>query len=201
MTSDDGRRRGADGALGCGGYGLPSSTSGERISRPSAPGARHDPDDVAHVERTACSRAIAQHDQAERACDRHDRRASGARLLQAQLIHPQVAVLFFLPHLTAAGPAAQRAGPMIGHFGDRRTGHSQRLARRLDDAILAAEIARVVVGDQLLGQATLQLQPTLRQQFLQELGVVDDGWRAKAGYSFFNVCRRWESSRSPVPPD
>ena len=79
---------------------------------------------------------------------------------EAVVAHALGAVLFFLPHLRPARPAAERAALVALELGHFDADGLERLARRLEHAVVAAQVARVVEGDVgalLLGRVDLEL--------------------------------------------
>src|SRR5437764_5062129 len=91
-----------------------------------------------------------------------------ARALHAglrQLLHPDAA---------AAGAAAERVVAVARHLDDLAADRLEHRARRLVDAVVAAERAGVVVGD-AVAELLPRRERTAPEQLEQELGVVEDG--------------------------
>src|SRR5690606_23699748 len=81
---------------------------------------------------------------------------AGAGLLRCPVTvrrHRLQARLLFFPELRAAGAAAEAILAAAFHFQQRRPGLGQRVARRVEDAVVAAQVAGVVEGDLLEGVA------------------------------------------------
>ncbi len=79
---------------------------------------------------------------------------------------------FFFPELGAAGAAAERVFAVAGEFDDVVGEDVEEVARRVVDAVVAAEVAGVVVGDGVVGGGAGEL--ALSDELLEILGVVDD---------------------------
>ena len=88
-----------------------------------------------------------------------------------QLLHPDA---------PAAGAAAERVVPVAGHLDELAADAPQHLARRLVDAVEAAERARVVVRD-AVSEPLVRDDRARVEQLEQELGVVHDLVRRPRG--------------------
>ncbi len=97
---------------------------------------------------------VGQHRHAERARARDGLGARIEELERALDVHA-VGVLLLHPHLRAAGAAAEAAllGPVLGLDELHARDALQDLARRVVHAVVAAEVARVVVDDAPLRRA------------------------------------------------
>src|SRR5207253_10283636 len=123
-----------------------------------------------------CPDAFLEHDQAERAAARDLR---GAAVRREELLDPAVVHalpdLLLHPHTPSAGATAEPALAVVWrdldplHAGDR----VENRARLVVHAVVAAEVARVVIGDGL-GHAAPHSEPSLGDEALDELQRLDD---------------------------
>ena len=84
--------------------------------------------------------------------------------------------MFFHEHAAAAGTAAQATVFGTSRFEDGQTGHVlQRCTRCFILAVVASQVARVVIRDGLRGELrAIYLQTSGVYELLDELRVVDD---------------------------
>jgi hypothetical protein len=92
------------------------------------------------------------------------------RLVDPQLAGARgvLAFQFLHPDATAARAAAERVVAVSRHLDELGAERLEHLARRVVDAVVAAERARVVVGD-AVAEALLHLQAPTLDQLEQEL--------------------------------
>ena len=115
-----------------------------------------------------------------------------------------LAEMLLHPHAGTAGTAAEAAVGVARHLGQRRTRGADQLARRFVDLVVAAEVARVVVGDGAAAAGTVgrsaAVHPIDRDELLvpnkpvEQLGVVQNGVGA-AGLRVF-AAQRVEAVRA-----
>ena len=79
------------------------------------------------------------------------------------------------PHAGPAGAAAHALGAVARHLDDLDAlDRADHLAGREVDVVVAAEVARVVVGDALLERGLADVEAAAGDQRLEQLAVVDD---------------------------
>ena len=117
--------------------------------------------------------AAREHDIAERAARRNLLRARRHGLLRAELVDA-LAQLFLHEHARATGTAAESLVAVVVHLRKRCTGRLDELTRRVEDLVVAAQEARVVVGHRLavLRGARHWDQQLLPHQTVEQLRVV-----------------------------
>ena len=115
------------------------------------------------------------HDIAEGAAGGDFFRAGLQSLLGAEVIDAG-AELFLHEHAGAAGATAEGFITVLVHLAQLHAGGLEQLARRIEDLIVAAEEARIVVGNGLavFRRARHRLEQALANQAVEQLGVVED---------------------------
>lgn len=86
------------------------------------------------------------------------------------------AELFFHEHAGTAGTTTKGLVAVFVHLAQLHTGGLEQLARGIEDLIVAAEEARIVIGNGLsiFGGARHRLEQALADQAVEQLGVVED---------------------------
>ena len=119
--------------------------------------------------------AAGHHDIAEGAASSDFLGAGLQSLLGAEVIDAG-AELFLHEHAGAAGATAEGLVAVLVHLAQLHAGGLEQLARRIEDLIVAAEEARIVVGNGLavLWRAWHRLEQAFADQPVEQLGVVED---------------------------
>ena len=102
-------------------------------------------------------------------------RAGLQSLLGAEIVDAG-AELFLHEHAGTAGATAEGLVTVLVHLAQFHAGGLEQLTRRIEDLIVAAEEARIVVGNGLaiLRCARHRLEQALADQSVKQLGVVED---------------------------
>jgi hypothetical protein len=144
---------------------------GRELQRPG-----HDLYEIVHGQGLLCvypSDAILKHLKAEGAGTADDFRVRPHRLFRPHEIH-LARTLFIHPGMAPACATAQSPFSMMLHLNQVHPWHpSQDLARRFVNAIMAPQIAGIVVRDGL-SDGPGQRELALSQQLCDELGMMDD---------------------------
>src|SRR5699024_7012296 len=118
--------------------------------------------------------AVVDHRLTERATNRNGVRAGSQRLVRAVQVDAGTEVLL-PPHAGTTSATAEAGAAVARHLGELSTGGADQLTRGVEDLVVTAQEARVVVGHGTAGVRRVhRLQVALLDQLVQQLGVVDD---------------------------
>ena len=119
--------------------------------------------------------AAGHHDITEGATGGDFFRAGLQSLLGAEIIDAG-SELFLHEHAGAAGATTEGFIAVLVHLAQLHAGGLEQLTRRIEDLIVAAEEARIVVGNGLavFRRARHRLEQALADQAVEQLGVVED---------------------------
>ena len=116
---------------------------------------------------------VGHHRLTEWAADGDGVRAGGQSLVRTVQVDALAQILFH-PHAGTTGTTAEASIAVALHLHQVGAGSADQLTRSLEDLVVAAQEARIVVGDlAAVLRCRYWLQATLADQLVQQLGVVD----------------------------